>query len=223
MNAPRSHCLFLCRCTSSICFTQQTHHVDSSEGTEKGVFLYYPLSAFCNALSAFLYLKQPPLCGLKVCVHLRSTGVLPRWKSMQSHFKGRGKGGGARRGFWQDGGASCEICPLAQGMVQMGGAICQCLDCMFWREKETYKLAYLFPFSLFLISLFVPPYLPPHPSLPSAAKLMASCQNLLKHLLFRFRLSKVLAKPVCKHLGSICLPSHKRLWVAGKVNKYNWL
>lgn len=71
--------------------------------------------------------------------------------------------------------------------------------------------------------LFVLLSLPPHPSLPSAAKLMAFCQNLLMHLLRRFRLSKVLANPVCKHLGNICLPSHKRLWVAGKVNKSNWL
>lgn len=164
MNAPRSRCLILCRCTSSICFTQQTHHVDSSEGTEKGVFLYYPLSAFCDALSLSLYLKRPPHCGLEVCVCSWSTGFLARWKSMQSHFKGRGKGGQWRRGFWQEG-DGYGICPLALGMAQMGSSVCQRLDCMFWGEKEAYKWVSLFLFLSILthIYLFFPlfPLVPP--------------------------------------------------------------
>lgn len=220
MNAPGSHWLILCRCTSSICFTQWTHHVDSLEGTEKGMFLYYPLSAFCDALSLSLYLIRPPHCGLEVCVHSLNTGFLAKWKFLQLHFKGRVKGREGRRGFWQDG-AVCGICPLALGTAQMGSAVCQRLNCMFWREKEAYELVSLFSLD-FNIYLFVLPSFP-RPSLPSAAKLMASCQNLLMHLLCRFKLSNILAKPVCKHLGNICLPSHKRLWVAGKVNKSNWL
>lgn len=114
MNSPRSCCLILCKCTSSICFTQRIHCVDSSEGREKGLFLYYPLSAFCHALSLSLYLEHPPCSGFKVrvCVHE------DRWKSIQSHFKGRGKGGEGRRGFWQEE-ASWGICSFALGMAQM--------------------------------------------------------------------------------------------------------
>lgn len=79
---------------------------------------------------------------------------------MQSHFKGRGKGGGGRRGFWQDG-AGCGICPLALGMAQMGNAVCQRLDYMFWGEEEVYKLVspFLFLSILTFIYLFFPLFL----------------------------------------------------------------
>lgn len=158
MNGPRSCCLTLCKCTSSICFTQQSHCVDSSERREKGMFLYYPLSAFCDALSLSLNLEHPPCSGRKVCVCVHEA----RWKSMQSHFKGRGKGGEGRRGFWQHG-ASWGICSLALRMAQMGTLSARAWTACSGEKKEAYKLGFLLLSILTFIYLFFSffPLIPP--------------------------------------------------------------
>lgn len=157
MNGPRSCCLILCKCTSSICFTQQTHRVDSSEGTEKDCFCVTHYLPFAMHFPC-LYLEHPPCSGLKVCVCAREA----RWKSTQPHFKGRGKGGEGRRGFWQDG-ASWGICSLALGVAQMGTLSARAWTACSGGEKEAYKLGFLLLSILTFIYLFFSffPLIPP--------------------------------------------------------------
>lgn len=116
---------------------------------------------FCSTHSLPFAMHFPSLCTLNalltvvskcVCIP-EAQGFVARWISMQLHFKGRGKGGGRRRGFWQEG-AGCGICPFALGMVQMGSTVCQPLDCMFWRERKASKLVSFFLFLSSLIFFF---------------------------------------------------------------------
>lgn len=91
-----------------------------------------------------------------VCVHE------DRWKSMQSHFKGRGKGGEGRRGFWQDG-ASWGICSLALGMAQMGTLSARAWTACSGGKKKACKLGFLPLSILTFIYLFFSffPLIPP--------------------------------------------------------------
>lgn len=216
MNDLKSCCLILWKCTSSICFTQQTHHVDSLEGRERGLFLYYPIFAFCDALSLSLYLEHPPCSDLKECVCAHEA----RWKPMQSHFKGRGKGGEGRRRFWQDG-ASWGICPLALGMVQMGTLSARVWTTCSGGKKEAYKSGFLLLSILtfiFLFFSFSPLILP-----AVNGKTNGIMSKSINASALQVQVIKSVSYPVCKHLVNICLPSHKMLWVAGKINKLNWL
>lgn len=151
------------------------------------------------------------LCSQSVCVFM---------EPVQPHFKGRGRGGDGRRGFWRMEAAE-ESAPLPQEWHRWEHCLPQPGLHVPGGGEGSLKIR-ISPSLCLNIYLFVLLFLLPHPSLPSMAKLMASCQNLLMHLLCRFRLSKALAKSVCKHLVNICLPSHEILWVAGKINKPNW-